>query len=516
MYIGDYLGRRGIYSPDKLAIIDAGKAPELRLTYKAWNRRVNRLANWLKDEAGVGYRDRVAILAQDGVEHLDLLYACGKLGAIHTALNWRLHWRELAAIVADTQPKVLIYSDNFKESAAEIEKASRDSAQAIGHYLHIQGEGIAGSRHYQTVLESAPDTAVTCERLVEEDIACLLFTGGTTGLPRGAQISHRQICWNVLNTVIHDLHHDDIYLCVFPLFHAGGLFAYLSSQVVFGNTTILTRQFDPAQVLELIEREGVTVFAAVPTMYQMLTQAPNFPTADLSSLRFCTSGGAPLPVPLIEQYTREKGIRFKQGFGMTEYGPGLFALPPEDAIRKAGSIGRPNFFIDARVVDDKNRPLGPHQPGELLLKGPSGCSGYWNSAGEATAVLDDEGWFHTGDIVEYDEEWYFYVRDRKKDMFISGGENVYPVEIENVLYKHPAVHMCAVIGVPDAKWGEVGKACVVLKPGQSAAPQELIDHMQTHLARYKVPRSVEILDALPLSSMGKILKRELRDSMSDG
>ena len=324
-------------------------------------------------------------------------------------------------------------------------------------------------------------------------------------------ISHRQICWNVLNTVIHDLARDDVYLCVFPLFHAGGLFAYMSSQVVFGNTSILTRQFDPAQVLELIERERVTVFAAVPTMYQVMTQAPNWEGADLSSLRFCTSGGAPLPVPLIEQYTREKGVRFKQGFGMTEYGPGLFALPAEDAVRKAGSIGRPNFFVDVRVVDDEDKPLGPNQEGELLLKGPSGCSGYFNDPGASAAAVDDEGWFRTGDIVRYDKEWYFYVVDRKKDMFISGGENVYPVEIESVLYKHPAVHMCAVIGLPHEKWGQVGKACVVLKPGETATGEDLIAFMYEHLARFKVPRSVEIIDALPLSGMGKILKRELRE-----
>jgi fatty-acyl-CoA synthase len=276
------------------------------------------------------------------------------------------------------------------------------------------------------------------------------------------------------------------------------------------------KQFDPAFVLHLIERERATIFAAVPTQYQMLTQAPNWAAADLSSLRFCTSGGAPLPVPLVEQYTREKGIRFKQGFGMTEYGPGLFALPPEDAVRKAGSIGRPNFFVDVRVVDDENRALGPHQPGELLLKGPSGCSGYWNDPAASAAVLDAEGWFHTGDIVEYDEEWYFYVRDRKKDMFISGGENVYPVEIEQALYKHPAVLMCAVIGLPDARWGEVGKACVVLRPGQRATEAELLAHLRGCLAAYKVPKSVTFLNALPLSGMGKILKRELREQLRHG
>ncbi|MFZ5916342.1 MAG: acyl-CoA synthetase [Chloroflexota bacterium] len=526
MYIGDYLGRREIYSPDKLAIIDAGKDPELRLTYRQWNRRVNRLANWLKDQAGIGYRDRVAILARDGIEHLDLIYACGKLGAIHTALNWRLHWRELVGILEDTTPTVLLYSDDFKETVAQVEAKIRNTPHAIRHYLHLEGNGIpstglrqaqssrsgqAPSLDYESTIAASPDTPVACETLNKEDIACLLFTGGTTGLPKGAMISHRQINWNVLNTVIHDLTHDDVYLCVFPLFHAGGLFAYMSSQVVFGNTSILTRQFDPRQVLELIERERATVFAAVPTMYQMLTQAPNWQQADLSSLRFCTSGGAPLPVPLVEKYGREKGVRFKQGFGMTEYGPGLFALPAEDAVRKAGSIGRPNFFIDVRVMDDDGAELGPNQVGELVLKGPSGCSGYWNNPQATAAVYDADGWFHTGDLVYHDEEWYFYVVDRKKDMFISGGENVYPAEIEAVLYRHPAVHMCAVVGVPDARWGEVGKACVVLKPGASASADELIGHMQQHLARYKVPRSVEFLPELPISAAGKILKRELRD-----
>jgi fatty-acyl-CoA synthase len=515
MHIGDYLGRREIYSPDKLAIIDAGKDPELRLTYREWNQRVNRLANWLRHEVGVEYRDRVAILARDGIEHLDLIYACGKLGAIHTALNWRLHWRELVGLIEDTTPQALLYSDDFIETVAQVDAEIHNLTFAIHHYLHLEGDGIAGSLDYESTIATSPDTPVTCETLEKEDIACLIFTGGTTGLPKGAMISHRQINWNVLNTVIHDLTHDDIYLCVFPLFHAGGLFAYMSSQVVFGNTSILTRQFNPQQVLELIEREGVTVFAAVPTMYQMLTQAPNWDQADLSSLRFCTSGGAPLPVPLVEKYSREKAVRFKQGFGMTEYGPGLFALPAEDAIRKAGSIGRPNFFVDVRVMDDDNNELGPNQVGELVLKGPSGCSGYWNNPEASAAVYDEDGWFHTGDMVYHDDEWYFYVVDRKKDMFISGGENVYPAEIEAVLYKHPAVHMCAVVGVPHERWGEVGKACVVLKPGTEATEDELIAHMQQHLARFKVPRSVEFLPELPISAAGKILKRELRQQFVD-
>ncbi len=504
MYIGDYLARRELYSPDKLAFIDAGKSPEWRLTFRDANRRANKLANWLKSQ-GIGKGDRVAILARDGYEHLDLFFACSKLGAIHTALNWRSHWRELLEIFNYTNPKILIFSDDFKENVANL----------ITNYqlpiLHIDGDGLPSSLHFESTLQSASDSAVTCPSLEAEDTAALIFTGGTTGLPKAAEVSHRMIAWNTLNTVIHDVTHNDVYLNVFPMFHTGGLFVYTLPQVIFGGTTILIRTFDPAQVLNLLEREKVTIFAAVPTMYQMLTTAPNWDSVNLSALRFCTSGGAPLPVPLVEKYTAEKGIRFKQGFGMTEFGPGIFALAPEDAIRKAGSIGRPNFFVDAQIVGEQNQFLGPNEAGELVLKGPSYSSGYFNNPESTKTAVDERGYFHTGDLAQYDDEGYFYIVDRKKDMFISGGENIYPAEIEKALYQHPSVHMCAVIGLPDAKWGEVGKACVVLKPNQSATEEELLKFMTERLAKYKVPKSVSFMDALPISAAGKILKRELRE-----
>ncbi|HLO33362.1 MAG TPA: long-chain fatty acid--CoA ligase [Anaerolineales bacterium] len=504
MYIGDYLARRELYSPDKLAFIDAGKVPEWRLTFRDANRRANKFANWLRSQ-GIEKGDRVAILARDGYEHLDVFFACSKLGAIHTALNWRLHWQELLEIFRYTTPKILIYSDDFKENVANL----------ITSYqlpiLHLDGNGLEGSLPFEATLQSAPDSAVACPDLEAEDIAALIFTGGTTGLPKAAQVSHRMIAWNTLNTVIHDVTHNDVYLNVFPMFHTGGLFVYTLPQVIFGGTTIFIRQFEPAHVLTLLEREKVTIFAAVPTMYQMLTTAPNWASADLSALRFCTSGGAPLPVPLVEKYTQEKDIRFKQGFGMTEFGPGIFALAPEDAIQKAGSIGRPNFFVEAQIVDDENRSLGPNEAGEMVLKGPSYCSGYFNNPEATEAAVDARGFFHTGDIAYYDEAGYFYIVDRKKDMFISGGENVYPAEIEKILYQHPAVHMCAVIGLPDTRWGEVGKACVVLKPGQPATEEALLKLMTERLAKYKVPKSVTFMDALPISAAGKILKRELRD-----
>lgn len=515
MYIGDYLGRRDLYSPEKLAVVDHGKDPPLALTCREMNALANRLAHWLGEEAGVGKGDRVSILARDGVEHLLVLYACGKLGAIHTPLNWRLHPRELADLVAKTTPRVLFFDDESRTVAAELEAAFRQREGELW-LVHLDGGGLPGSVPWAEAVSTVPASPVTCPTLEADDPACILFTGGTTGLPKAVLISHRMIAWNVLNTIVHDLHHDDVVLNVFPLFHAGGLFCYWSSQVVLGNTTIQVRRFDPEQVLTLIERERVTVFAGVPSMYQMMAQAPNWERADLSSLRFCTSGGAPLPVPLIEKYVQEKGVRFKQGFGMTEFGPGIFALAAEDAVRKAGSIGRPNFFVEARVVDDANRPVGPGTVGELVLRGPSLCSGYFGDPQATAELVDGEGYFHTGDLVTYDEEGYFFVVGRKKDMFISGGENVYPLEIEEVLYRHPAVAACAVVGIPDPKWGEVGAACVVLKSGATATEKELLAYLAGHLARYKIPKRVVFLDTLPLSGMGKPLKDELRRGFVEG
>ena len=514
MYIGDYLGRRNLYTPEALAIVDTGKTPEWRLTYRQLNERANRFANWLR-VAGVNKGDRVAILARDGVEHLDCFFACSKLGAIHAALNWRSHWREIEDIVQNVTPKVLIFSDDFKEGVDSLRGSIYDSRYDVKHYLHIEGAGVTGSKHFETELQASKADAVMCETLEAEDIAALIFTGGTTGMPKAAQVSHRMIAWNTLNTVIHDVTHHDVYLNVFPMFHTGGLFVYTLPQIIFGGTTILMKQFEPAKTLELIERERVTIFAAVPTMYQMMTQAENWNQANLSSLRFCTSGGAPLPVPLVQKYTQEKKIRFKQGFGMTEFGPGVFALAPEDAIRKAGSIGRPNFFVDARIVDERNNFLGADEVGELILKGPSYSSGYFNNPSASAEAVDARGYFHTGDLAKYDSEGYFHIVDRKKDLFISGGENVYPVEIEKAIYQHAAVQMCAVIGLPDAKWGEVGHACVVLKKGETLSEDELLKFVSERLAKYKVPKSIAFLEALPISAAGKILKRELKEKFSN-
>jgi fatty-acyl-CoA synthase len=396
-----------------------------------------------------------------------------------------------------------LFSADFSEGVTEIQAAFPLTL------VHLEGEQVLDSTAYTTIQEESRSLQV-CSTVSEEDIAALIFTGGTTGLPKAAKISHRQIGWNTLNTVIHDLRHGDTYLNVFPLFHTGGMFVYTVPLVILGGTTVVLRTFDPNRVLEIIDAEEITVFAGVPTMYQMISVSEAWSTASLSSLRFCTSGGAPLPIDLVRQYADEKGIQFKQGFGMTEFGPGVFALPPEEAIRKAGSIGRPNFFVDARIVNDQNQEQPVNVAGELILKGPSFCSGYYNNDAATQKVIDADGYFHTGDMAKVDQDGFFYIVDRKKDMFISGGENIYPAEIERVLSQHSAVYMCAVIGIADAKWGEVGKACVVLHDGQDVTEEELLNFLKARLAKYKVPKTVAFLKEMLISGAGKILKRELK------
>ena len=506
MYIGDWMGRGATYWPDNLAVVDVAKGGAGRFTYREMNERANRLANWLRDEAGVGEGDRVGTIALNGVEYLDAFFACGKLGAIFVPYNWRLHPRELIGLINQTTPTVLIYSDEFKEKVSQI----RGECSSVTHYLHLGDQGIQGSKDYESVLQESPANPVVNEGVDKEDIICLLFTGGTTGFPKGAKISYRMIAWNTLNTAVHELNRDDVTITHTPMFHTGGLLVYTIPLLTIGGTVVIMRRWDPDQMLELIEKERATMFFCVPTQYQQMLQSPLFRKTDFSSVRFMTSGGAPLPVPLIKAWREVHDVPFKQGFGMTEFGPGIFSMGPEYAETKAGSIGRPNYFVDARIVDDENIPVPIGEVGELVLKGPSMFSGYFKNPKATEEAIDGDGWFHTGDLARIDEDGFYYIVDRKKDMFISGGENVYPVEIEKALYEHPAVHMCAVIGVPDEKWGEVGKAFVVLKPGWELSEEELLEFLRDRLARYKVPKSIEFVDGLPLSPAGKILKRELK------
>lgn len=507
MFIGDWMGRGALYWPEHVAVVDVARGAEGRFTYRQLNARAEALGGWLRDVAGVKPGDRVGLVAHNGVEYLDAFFACGKIGAIFVPFNWRLHAAELTDLVRDTTPGVLLFGDDFREGVAFAKERLGASLRLVA----LEEKGLPGADAYASVLSHKSSTPVTHEAVKEEDIICLLFTGGTTGRSKGARISYRMVAWNTLNTLVHEIRPADVTVTHTPMFHTGGLLVYTVPLLTVGGTVIIMRRWDPEQMLQLIQHERVTLFFAVPTQYQQLHDAPGFRTTDFSSVRFMTSGGAAMPVPLIQAWQAVHSVPFKQGFGMTEFGPGLFSMGPEFAVSKAGSIGRPNYFVEAKLVDDDGREVPVGEVGELILKGPSMCSGYFNDAKATAEAIDAQGWLHTGDLARKDADGFYTIAGRKKDMFISGGENVYPLELETALYEHPAVQACSVVGVPDAKWGEVGRAFVVLQPGASATADELLEHMKNRVARFKVPKKVELVERLPVSPAGKILKRELRE-----
>jgi acyl-CoA synthetase (AMP-forming)/AMP-acid ligase II len=494
MFIGDWMGRGAAYWPERVALVDVGRGAAGRFTYAALNARADALAAWLR-AGGVGRGDRVALLAWNGVEVLDAAFACGKLGAVFVPLNWRLPAAELGPQLALTQPRALIHGP---EQAALVRELA---APAL-----VLETGAAFER-----VATAPAAPVARDAVDAEEDFCLLFTGGTTGRAKAARISYRMIAWNTLNTLVHEARSGDVTITHTPMFHTGGLFVYTLPLLTVGGRVVLMRRWDPALALELLDREEVTIFFAVPTQHQQLAEQPGFRAARLASLRFLTSGGAPLPAPLLATWQAAHPVPFKQGFGMTEAGPGLFSMRPEHAAARAGSIGQPNQFVDIRLVDDHGRATAPGEPGEIVVRGPVLFSGYYGDPEATAAAFDEAGWFHTGDIAVQDKDGFFTVVDRKKDMFISGGENVYPLEIEKEIYAHGGVALCGVIGVPDPTWGEAGWAYLVPAPGATIDPDELTAFLRARLARYKVPKRVFLVDELPLSPSGKILRRELRE-----
>ncbi len=510
----DYAARSAVYFGPKTAVVDVERGAAGRFDYTTLNDRATRLGHFLRSR-GVGRGDRVGLLGQNGVEYIDLVLACAKLGAVFAPYNYRLHPSELLELVAKTRPKAFVYGPEYAKHAAYL-VAHHPSLMT---YLRTGTDTEVGDAlSFEAVVTQTPIAgSPLCppgEGPGGEDILCLLGTGGTTGLPKSAMISHRMVAHNALTTMIHELMPGDVTVIHTPMFHTGGLLVYALPLLLSGGKVVILRKWDAAELLRVIEREQVTMFFCVPTQYQDLLDAPSFAKTSFASVRFVTSGGAPLPVPLIHAFRQIHDIPFKQGFGMTEFGPGCFSMGAEYAHSKAGSIGRPNALVGARVVDDDGQDLPTGQAGELLLKGPAMFSGYFEDEVATRSAIDPSGWFHTGDIARIDADGFFFIVDRKKDMFISGGENVYPVEIERALYEHPAVKQCAVIGIPDEKWGQVGRAFVVLhsQPTTSVpAPSEdeLLAFLRGKLARYKVPKSVRILTELPLSPAGKILKRSL-------
>ncbi len=494
-WVGDWLGRRALYTPYKEGLVvmpgaqNAGAgapgAEPLRLTFDQWNRRANRMAHLLQSR-GVGKGDRVGVLAQNCVEMLDLLFACGKLGAIFVPYNWRLTQAEIAPLLEDSQPKVTFHGPQFAGVLSE------------------RSIALAGLD-----LSNYPDSPPALTEIDLNDPWMILYTGGTTGRSKGAVLSHRQVTWNAWNTIAGwGLSPEDRVPILTPFFHTGGLNVFTTPLVQLGGTSILMGPFNPVELLETLEKERLTVLFMVPTMFQMVMELPGFATADFSRLKFVISGGAPCPRPIYEAFWA-KGCTFKSGYGMTEVGPNCFTMPDHEIKRKVGSVGFPITHVAMRIMDG-DRPCGAGEVGELQIAGPHLCSGYWNNP-KASQEANPDGWFRTGDLAYCDEEGFHYIVDRKKDMFISGGENVYPVEVEEALYKHPAVAEAAVVGVPDDRWGEVGKAVLALKPGHAVTESEIIEHCRGLLARYKVPKVVEFRPSLPKSAAGKILKRELKE-----
>lgn len=496
MYVADWLSRRARCTPERTALIlEPGGE---RFTYAELDGRAQRAARVL-GALGVGPGDRVSILAENGPAHLDLLFGCARLGAILVPLNWRLAAPELARLLDDAAPRVLVWGPGFAAVA--------DGATAQG----IACLPLEGAPGWEERLANAPDLELPEAAAAGDDPWMILYTGGTTGQPKGALLTYASVAANALNTIAGwQLRPDDVVPIALPLFHTGGLHVFTTPLLALGGTIVLTRgRFDPGRMLDIIERHRATLVFLVPTMFQSVMADPRFAASDWSSVRFCISGGAPCPLPVYEAYWG-KGLVFKQGYGLTEAGPNNFAMPDHEVRRKVGSVGLPILGAAIRLVDGAGRTVPAGAVGEVVIAGPHLCRGYWRNPG-ATAEAIRGGWLHTGDLAYRDEEGYHYIVDRKKDMFISGGENVYPAEVEAALYTHPAVAECAVIGVPDPKWGEAGRAFVVLRPGAAAAPEELRQHLRARLAAYKVPKTVEFRTGLPRSAAGKILKRELRE-----
>ena len=504
MHAADILSKRAVLTPNREALYDLHTGQ--RYTFADLNMRANRAANFLREKYDVQKGDRVSILAQNCLPFVDLLFGLGKIGAIFAPLNWRLTARELVYIVNDLQPKVLICGPEYTSVLDEMR-----STISVDSLISLEGAELSGAEPYESLLEQTSGSEPERPSLDADDGYCILYTSGTTGKPKGAILPHRQVLWNAINTVISwGLSENDISPILTPMFHSGGLFVFLVPLFYAGGRIVLARSFDPEESLKVIVEEKCTVILGVPTLFQVWMNNPVFAETDFSHVHFFISGGAPCPPKLIEAWSRTKGVTMRQGYGLTEVGVNCFSMTDEDALRKAGSVGKPIFHSWMRLVDTDGKNVPRGETGELIIAGPHVSAGYWRNP-EATAEVLVDGWFHTGDMARQDEEGYFYIAGRYKDMIISGGENIYAAEVEAVFREHETVADAALIGQPDEKWGEVGLMIVMLKPGQSVAGEELQEFCRERLARYKVPKRVEFMDELPYSPYGKVMKAVLRE-----
>ncbi len=512
MFTFDWLAKRAQLSPDKTALLDT--ATGRRFTYAQFQERASRLAEFLQTEWDIQPGDRVAILAPNCTDYFEALYACAKAGAILVCLNWRLAVPELEAIVRDSTPRALIDDPGFAAAAhallghTALERLMYlgDKAQGLGQETFAHQE--KGEWGYERALAQASGRAVVMPPRGLNEVWHILYTAGTTGRPKGVLQTFGMVLYNALNIGLGiDLTSQDVSLNLLPCFHTGGLNMYANPTFHVGGTAIIQRAFDPAETLHLLSTQA-TAFFGVAAVYLFMSQHPDFAKTDLSHVRSWASGGSALPTSVLETYAR-RGIVIQQGFGMTETGPTVFLVDKEHALSKGGSVGKPQMHVQVRIVDGHGRDLPPNQPGELLIQGPGVTPGYWQLP-EVTAKAIEEGWLHSGDVARVDEEGYYYIVDRIKDMFISGGENVYPAEIENVIFQMPEVADVTVVSVPDPRWQEVGKAVIVLKEGAALTEEQVIAFCRARLAGYKTPKSAAFVPALPRNPAGKVLKNEVR------
>jgi fatty-acyl-CoA synthase len=533
---GDILGERARLTPSKMALVEV--ATGRRFSYSEMDARAKAAARALTEGLSLRKGDRLALLAHNRVEFLDVFFACAKTGIVFVPLNTRQTAGELSGILEDAQPKALIYGDGFEEKIRDLHRRVKECE---GVALDDPAEPPHG--RLSTFIENLPaaPTGAAAESSSSpgpEDLYCLLYTSGTTGKPKGVMVPHRMVAWNAVNTAVSwQLREDDVSPIFTPLYHAGGLGAFLTPIFAIGGTIVLHAGFDAEEVLATIGRERCTVVLGVPTIFRMLREAKGFASANFSSVRWFVSGGAPLPLDLIEAW-QLRGVVLKQGYGLTEVGVNCFAMTAEESVRKAGSIGKPLMFTQARLLLEDGREAGVDEIGELLLRGPHVCQGYFRNPESTAAARDAEGWFHTGDLARRDADGFYTIAGRKKDMLISGGVNVYPAEVEGVLFQHEGVKDVVVVGVPDEKWGEVGVAFVVWQEGieteraeerdsanrkegkrnssKERRRAELAAFVGARLAKYKVPREFVFVDALPRTAYGKVVKGELRSSYLSG
>ncbi len=493
--------RRVDLNPDRVALI----FEEQEIRFSEFGDRVRRQASLFR-AGGVCGGDRVGYLGFNHPALLETMFAAQALGAIFVPLNYRLTAQELTFIVNDAGIQSLVVDD-----ALQPVLAPAIPELCCTHYFSSESDA-TGWRHLSTE-RAAAAPLVAAASVDTHDVAVIMYTSGTTGLPKGAMLTHGNILWNNINAMLaFGSSRDQVVLTAAPLFHIGGLNVMTLGSFHVGSTVVLLRNFDAGRVLTDIERYQVSHMFGAPAMFLFMSQHPGFAATDLGSINTLICGAAPVPASLIELYGA-RGVDFCQGYGLTETAPFSSFLTPEWAVSKLGSAGQSPLYSDTRIVDDNNQPLPAGERGEICLRGPNIMKGYWNRPEASAAAIDQEGWFHSGDVGYCDEDGFLFICDRLKDMVISGGENVYPAEVEGALYKHASIAEVAVIGLPDEKWGEAVTAVVALHDGHHLTLEELREFAQPLLARYKLPLRLHVVAALPRNPAGKVLKFVLKDDL---